>query len=108
MAGYPVFQEPLAIAREADVEVTCDVLFGNPAEMVLHRARKQKAERAVVELGGDEVAVSLDGTDPETYADVRRGARLETVGGLPSVQTACGRRTSCGVHRCGGRPPIQV
>ncbi len=60
------------------------MLFGNPAEMVLHRARKQKAERAVVELGGDEVAVSLDGADPETYTHVRRGARVQRVGWSPS------------------------
>ena len=34
---------------------------------------------ALVELGVDGVTVSLDGTDPETYASVRRGAKLRTV-----------------------------
>jgi len=38
-------------------------------------------ERAelLVRLGVDAVTVSLDGTDPDTYADVRRGADLRTV-----------------------------
>jgi MoaA/NifB/PqqE/SkfB family radical SAM enzyme len=39
----------------------------------------EKRVRALVELGLDGVNVSLDGTDPKTYAGVRRGARLETV-----------------------------
>jgi tungsten cofactor oxidoreducase radical SAM maturase len=34
---------------------------------------------ALVDLGVDGVTVSLDGTDPETYASVRRGAKLRTV-----------------------------
>ena len=45
----------------------------------------EERARALVELGVDGVTVSLDGTDPETYADVRRGARLETV--MENVET---------------------
>ena len=35
--------------------------------------------RALIDLGVDGITVSLDGTDPETYADVRRGATLASV-----------------------------
>ena len=39
----------------------------------------EERARALIDLGVDGVTVSLDGTDPQTYADVRRGARLTTV-----------------------------
>ena len=39
---------------------------------------EERAE-ALVHLGVDVVMVSLDGADPDTYADVRRGADLRTV-----------------------------
>jgi Fe-coproporphyrin III synthase len=45
----------------------------------------EERARALVELGVDGLTVSLDGTDPETYADVRRGARLRTV--MEKVET---------------------
>lgn len=45
----------------------------------------EERARALVELGVEGINVSLDGTDPETYADVRRGAKLRTV--LRNVET---------------------
>ena len=45
----------------------------------------EKQVRALVDLRVDGVTVSLDGVDPETYADVRRGARLETV--MQNIET---------------------
>jgi len=81
-----VFQEPLAIAREANVPVRCEVLFGNPAEMVLHHARKQKADLIVVGSLGESgikefllgnVATRVTAHAPCTVLIVRPGFRLD-------------------------------
>jgi len=83
---WPVFQEPLAIAREANVPVRCEVLFGNPAEMVLHHARKQKADLIVVGSLGESgikefllgnVATRVTAHAPCTVLIVRPGFRLD-------------------------------
>ena len=50
--------------------------------------------RALVDLGVDGVTVSLDGTDPQTYADVRRGAQLETV--MKNVKILNRVKAECG------------
>jgi tungsten cofactor oxidoreducase radical SAM maturase len=39
----------------------------------------ERRAEALVDLRVDSVTVSLDGADPDTYADVRRGAELRTV-----------------------------
>ena len=83
---WPVFQEPLAIAREANVPVRCEVLFGNPAEMILHHARKQKADLIVVGSLGESdikefllgnVATRVTAHAPCTVLIVRPGFRLD-------------------------------
>ncbi len=47
---WPVFQEPLAIVREADILVQCEVPFGNEAALLLHHAEEENVDRIV--LGG--------------------------------------------------------
>ncbi len=83
---WPVFQEPLAVAHEANVEVTCEVLFGNPAEMVLHQARKQKADLIVLGSLGEtgikefllgNVATRVTAHAPCAVLVVRPGFRLD-------------------------------
>ena len=37
---WPVFREPLGIAHSAGVKTSCLILFGNPAEQLLHYARQ--------------------------------------------------------------------
>ncbi len=45
---WPVFQEPLTIARQAGAEVHCKVLYGNPAEELLHHARQNETDLIVL------------------------------------------------------------
>jgi|YNPNPStandDraft_1061719.scaffolds.fasta_scaffold12196_8 nucleotide-binding universal stress UspA family protein len=45
---WPVFQEPLGIARAAGVKVRCEVLYGHPAEQLLHYARQQKVDLIIM------------------------------------------------------------
>jgi nucleotide-binding universal stress UspA family protein len=45
---WPVFQEPLGIARPAGVMARCEVLYGHPAEQLLHYARQQKVDLIVM------------------------------------------------------------
>jgi nucleotide-binding universal stress UspA family protein len=47
--AWPAFQEPLAVARSAGVKVRCEVLFGHPAEQLLHYARGK--EVALIVMG---------------------------------------------------------
>lgn len=83
---WPVFQEPLAIAREAEVQVSCEVLFGHPAEMILHHARKQKADLIVIGSLGEtgikefllgSVATRVTARAPCAVLVVRPGFRLD-------------------------------
>ena len=45
---WPVFQEPLGIARSADVKARCEVLYGHPAEQLLHYARQKQVDLIVM------------------------------------------------------------
>lgn len=45
---WAVFQEPLGIARGAGVRTRCKVLYGHPAEQILHYARQQKVDLIVM------------------------------------------------------------
>jgi nucleotide-binding universal stress UspA family protein len=45
---WPVFQEPLAIARSAGVKVRCEVLFGHAAEQLLHYSRREGIDLIVM------------------------------------------------------------
>jgi len=83
---WPVFQEALAIAREAEVQVNCEVLFGHPAEMILHHAHKQKADLIVVGSLGESgikefllgsVATRITARAPCAVLIVRPGFRLD-------------------------------
>jgi MoaA/NifB/PqqE/SkfB family radical SAM enzyme len=49
---------------------------------------------ALLDMGIDGVTVSLDGTDPETYADVRRGAELRAV--LENIEMLNERKAEAG------------
>jgi len=83
---WPVFQEPLAIAREAGVPVTCEVLFGNEAEMILHHAREQDVELIILGSLGESgikefflgsVATRVTAHAPCSVMIVRPGFRLD-------------------------------
>ena len=45
---WPVCQEPLGIARAAGVKMRCEVLYGHPAEQILHYARQQKVDLIIM------------------------------------------------------------
>jgi nucleotide-binding universal stress UspA family protein len=45
---WPVFQEPLAIARAAQVQVRCQVLFGHPVEEILRFARQEETDLLIL------------------------------------------------------------
>lgn len=45
---WPVFQEPLGIARSDKVRARCEVLYGHPAEQILHYARQQKVDLIIM------------------------------------------------------------
>jgi len=45
---WPVFQEPLQLARAAGVKARCEVLYGHPAEQLLHYARQKQVELIVM------------------------------------------------------------
>ncbi len=83
---WPVFQEPLAIAREANVAVHCKVLFGNTANMILHHAKEQKADLIIAGSLGESgikefllgsVATRLTAHAPCSVLIVRPGFRLD-------------------------------
>jgi tungsten cofactor oxidoreducase radical SAM maturase len=83
--AHPRILDYLAASKDLDVKITVStngILLS------------EEQVRALVELGVDGVTVSLDGTDPETYADVRRGARLETV--MENVETLTRVKADCG------------
>jgi nucleotide-binding universal stress UspA family protein len=90
---WPVFQEPLAIAREAGIPVRCEVLFGNTSDMILRHAREKQADLIVVgSLGQSGIKESLLGNvatrvtahAPCSVLVVRPGFRL----GLNPEETA--------------------
>lgn len=83
---WPVFQEPLAIAREADVSVQCEALFGNEAEMLLHHAQEENVDLIVLGSLGESgvkdfflgsVARRVASHAPCSVMIVRHGFRLD-------------------------------
>lgn len=68
--AHPDILDYLAAIRDLGTKIT---LSTNGVLLDRERAR------ALVDLGVNTVTVSVDGTDPETFADVRRGATLRTV-----------------------------
>ncbi len=83
---WPVFREPLAIAREAEIPVNCEVLFGHPADMILHHAGEQEADLIVVGSLGESgikefllgsVATRVTARAPCAVLVVRPGFRLD-------------------------------
>jgi nucleotide-binding universal stress UspA family protein len=90
---WPVFQEPLAIAREAGIPVRCEVLFGNISDIILRHAREKQVDLIVVgSLGQSGIKESLLGNvatrvtahAPCSVLVVRPGFRL----GLNPEETA--------------------
>lgn len=45
---WPICQEPLVIARSAGVKMRCVVLYGNPAEQILHYARQKQVDLIIM------------------------------------------------------------
>lgn len=45
---WPVCREPLGIARSAGVKMHCEVLYGHPAEQILHYARKKQVDLIIM------------------------------------------------------------
>lgn len=45
---WPVFEEPLRFAHKAGIKVDCRVLFGHPAEQLLHYARREHVDLIVL------------------------------------------------------------
>lgn len=89
---WPVFQEPLAIAREAGVRVRCEVLFGNASEMILRHAREKQADLIIIGSLGESgikefllgnVATRVTAHAPCSVLVVRPGFRM----GLDSRET---------------------
>ena len=83
---WPVFQEHLAIAREAGVPVKCEILFGNEAEMILHHAREEDVDLIVLGSLGESgikefflgsVATRVTAHAPCSVLVVRPGFRLD-------------------------------
>ena len=83
---WPVFQEPLAIAREAGIPVRCEVLFGNTSEMIIHYAREKQVDLIVVGSLGESgikefllgnVATRVTAHAPCSVLVVRPGFRLD-------------------------------
>lgn len=68
--AHPRILDYLAAIRELEVKVTLST-----NGVLLDREHAQ----ALLDLGVNGITVSMDGTDPETFADVRRGANLRTV-----------------------------
>jgi len=82
---WPVFQEPLTIARETGIPVHCEVLYGNAAETLIHHAREKEADLIVVGNLGESgikefllgsVASRLTAHAPCSVLIVRPGFRL--------------------------------
>jgi len=83
---WPMFQEPLAIGREANVSVHCEVLFGNEAEMLLHYAQEENVDLIVLGSLGESgikdfllgsVARRVASHAPCSVMIVRPGFRLD-------------------------------
>lgn len=85
---HPTIVDYLGAIKELGVKIT---LSTNGVLLDRERAR------ALIELGVDAVTISLDGTDPQTFADVRRGARLQTV--LDNVETLNRSKAEAGKSR---------
>ncbi len=88
-AKWPVFQEPLAIARSAGVDMHCEVLFGHAAEQLLHYARRENVDLIVMGSLGESgigdfllgsVATRVVAHAPCSVMVVRPGFRLNNDG----------------------------
>ena len=86
---WPVFQEPLAIARSKGVNGRCELLFGHAAEQLLHYARQQSVDLIVVGSLGESgikdfflgsVATRVVANAPCSVMVVRPGFRLNNDG----------------------------
>jgi nucleotide-binding universal stress UspA family protein len=82
---WPVFAEPLRIAREAAVRAECRILFGNPAEQLLRYARRERVgliilgnlgETAIKEFFLGSVASRVVSNAPCSVWVVRPGLEL--------------------------------
>jgi nucleotide-binding universal stress UspA family protein len=90
---WPVFQEPLAMAREAGVAARTEVLFGNAAETLVHHVRKEAADLLIVgSLGESGVKEFLLGSV---------AARLITHAPCSVLVVRPGFRLSCPLERPG-------
>lgn len=87
---WPVFQEPLAIARAAGVPVRCEVLYGNTSETILRHAREKQVDLIVLgSLGQSGIKEALMGNvatrvtahAPCSVLVVRPGFRLDLEAG---------------------------
>jgi tungsten cofactor oxidoreducase radical SAM maturase len=83
--AHPGILDYLAAMKDLGIKVTVST---NGVQLDKERAG------VLVDLGVDGVTVSLDGTDPETYADVRRGAALRAV--LENVEVLNERKGEMG------------
>ncbi len=83
--AHPGILDYLAAIRDLGIKIT---LSTNGVLLDRERAK------ALIDLGVNGVTVSMDGTDPETFADVRRGATLRTV--LENIESLNGIKAAAG------------
>ena len=85
--SWPVFQEPLAIARAAGVTARCVVLYGHAADQLVHHARKAQVDLIILGSRGHSgikefllgsVATRVTAHAPCSVMVVRAGFRLDS------------------------------